>query len=334
MSTTETALAIREEAPLVALGRERLDLIKSTICPKGIPDDAFALFAEQCYRSGLDPLIKQAFCVERKTNIGTKDKPNWVTKYEFQPSEVGMLARAEEFPDFLGCQAAHVRAKDQITIDTATGAIEHRFNPVGDRGRLMGAWGRVTRRDRAPIVVWLDYESYSQDNSMWSKKGATMIEKCARVAVLRKAYPAKFGGLYIAEEQSTLTVEGAPDAPASPSSKLLDRVREANPQVAEVMDAFMPREPETIDADEAAERIKAEEPDERTEIGETEAEDMARFIEHDYAALKHVKKTPAEIAEAICAKYGVPDLRFLAPADAREAIGEMQALIVKAKRSK
>ena len=50
--------------------RERVDLVKRTICPKGISDDEFALFIEQCKRSGLDPLLKEAFCVARRANVG------------------------------------------------------------------------------------------------------------------------------------------------------------------------------------------------------------------------------------------------------------------------
>ncbi|MBN1206587.1 MAG: recombinase RecT, partial [Myxococcaceae bacterium] len=84
--------------------RERVELIKRTICPKGIGDDEFALFIEQCKRSGLDPLLKEAFCVGRRQNAGSRERPHWVTRYEFQPSEAGMLARAERFPDFKGIQ--------------------------------------------------------------------------------------------------------------------------------------------------------------------------------------------------------------------------------------
>ena len=76
-------------------------VIKASLCPKGISDDEFALFIEQAKRSGLDPLLKQAFCVPRRFNAGNRERPNWVTKHEFQPSEAGMLARAERFPDYL-----------------------------------------------------------------------------------------------------------------------------------------------------------------------------------------------------------------------------------------
>jgi phage recombination protein Bet len=180
--------------------RERVDLIKRTVCPSGITDDEFALFIEQCKRSGLDPLLREAFCVPRRQNIGTRDHPRWIDKREFQPSEAGMLSRAEDFPDHRGASAAAVYDADACEVDAAAGQVLHKFHPGKKRGALLGAWARVEREGRTATVVWLDVDGYRQSSPMWSKIPATMIEKCARVAALRKAYPKVFGGLYIKEE--------------------------------------------------------------------------------------------------------------------------------------
>jgi phage recombination protein Bet len=180
--------------------RERVELLKRTVVPKGIPDDEFMLFLEQCKRSGLDPLIKEAFCVARRVNLGTREKPNWGTKYEFQPSEAGFLTRAERFPDYEGIQAQAVFAEDEIQMDAGAGTVRHVFNPAKRKGSLSGAWARVQRRGKVPVLVWLDFNAYVQSNAMWGKIPTTMIEKCARVAALRKAYPEAFGGLYVPEE--------------------------------------------------------------------------------------------------------------------------------------
>ncbi|MFP2962043.1 phage recombination protein Bet [Myxococcus sp. 1LA] len=186
--------------PSAGWTRERVELVKRTICPRGISEDEFALFIEQCKRSGLDPLLKEAFCVARRQNAGNRERPNWVTKYEFQPSEAGMLARAERFPDFKGIQASAVFAEDDIVVDQGRGEVVHRFNPAKRKGALVGAWSRVVREDKLPVVVWLDFSGYVQQTPLWSKIPTTMIEKCARVAALRKAYPEAFGGLYVREE--------------------------------------------------------------------------------------------------------------------------------------
>jgi phage recombination protein Bet len=180
--------------------KERVELIKRTVCPQGITEDELALFMEQCKRSGLDPLQKQAFCVPRRNNVGTRDNPRWVEKREFQPSEAGMLARAEEFPDYLGCTAGAVYSEDSCEVDQGAGVVAHKFSPTKKRGALLGAWGRVERKEKATIVVWLELGGYQQRNGMWDRIPANMLEKCARVAALRKAYPAAFGGLYIQEE--------------------------------------------------------------------------------------------------------------------------------------
>jgi phage recombination protein Bet len=198
-------------AAAVQFDRERIDLIKKTVCPQGISDAAFALFIEQCKRSGLDPLIKQAFCVMRKARVGQGDNTKWVEKYEFQPSEAGMLARAEQFPDFRGVTAAAVCENDECSIDAGAGEVFHKFG-IAKRGRLLGAWARLQREGRTPIVVWLDLDAYVQDTHMWKKLGPTMIAKCARVAVLRGAYPSAFGGLYIADEMPAETVVAEPAA--------------------------------------------------------------------------------------------------------------------------
>ncbi|MBF5042789.1 phage recombination protein Bet [Aggregicoccus sp. 17bor-14] len=195
--------------------RERVELIKRTICPKGIGDDEFALFIEQCKRSGLDPLLKEAFCVARRANTGTRERPNWTTKYEFQPSEAGMLARAERFPDFKGIQASAVYAEDEIIVDQGQGEVTHRFNPAKRKGSLAGAWSRVVREGKLPVVVWLDFAGYVQQSPLWSKIPTTMIEKCARVAALRKAYPEAFGGLYVREEMPAEEFVDAAPAPAA-----------------------------------------------------------------------------------------------------------------------
>lgn len=168
--------------------KDRVELVKRTICPKGISDDAFALFMEQCKRSGLDPLLKEAFCVPRSG------------QHVFQPAEAGMLARAERFPDYKGIQASAVYAEDEIIVDQGKGEVTHRFNPAKRKGQLVGAWARVVREGKLPVVVWVDFQGYVQQTPLWSKIPATMIEKCARVSALRKAYPEAFGGLYIAEE--------------------------------------------------------------------------------------------------------------------------------------
>ncbi|MBU8898177.1 phage recombination protein Bet [Corallococcus sp. M34] len=230
--------------------RERVELIKRTICPRGIGEDEFALFIEQCKRSGLDPLLKEAFCVARRQNTGTRERPNWTTKYEFQPSEAGMLARAERFPDFKGIQASAVFAEDEIIVDQGKGEVVHRFNPAKRKGALVGAWSRVVRDAKLPVVVWLDFSGYVQQTPLWARIPTTMIEKCARVAVLRKAYPEAFGGLYVREEMPADEFESLHDEPAPATGAY--EVLGAKPGPVKASFSPLPMAPPTKDEAEAA----------------------------------------------------------------------------------
>jgi len=242
-----------------AWSRERVELIRRTICPKGLGEDEFTLFIEQCKRSGLDPLLKEAFCVGRRQNVGNRERPNWVTRYEFQPSEAGMLARAERFPDFKGIQASAVYAEDEIIVDQGKGEVVHRFNPAKRKGALVGAWARVVRADKLPVVVWLDFAGYVQQTPLWAKIPTTMIEKCARVAALRKAYPEAFGGLYVreempAEEYETATAQAHLEEPAPANGNGSYEVLGAKPGPVKASFAPLPTAKEEKAAEKPAEK--------------------------------------------------------------------------------
>lgn len=243
---------------------ERVELVKRTICPRGISNDEFMLFIEQCKRSGLDPLLKEAFCVARRQNIGTRDKPNWVNKHEFQPSEAGMLARAERFPDYEGISAAEVFGEDPISVDYGAGTVEHRVNPAQRKGGLVGAWARVQRRSKVPVVVWVDFAAVVQQTPLWSKMPGTMVRKCARVAALRTAYPEAFGGLYVREE---MPAEEFPEEPVSQPTPSKARAamptKTATREAAEVAQAGMHAAPESEVVEHYGER-RASEPAAKT----------------------------------------------------------------------
>lgn len=231
---------------------ERIELIKRTIVPKGIPTDEFLLFVEQCQRSGLDPLLKQAYCVPREVKgekllnpDGSPKKERWsdgslhdvyqkITRYEFQPSRDGMLVRANRFPDFLGMQASEVYAEDDILItyaeDGALSSVRHAFNPAKRKGALVGAWARVARHGKLPVLVWADFAAFVQKSPLWKDKPAVMICKVAEAMALRKAYPEAFGGLYIAGERPDDGVHDDEAETPSPSPHPIPRIRAVLPE--------------------------------------------------------------------------------------------------------
>ncbi len=187
-----TSMVLAEKQGVVSSGftwtDEKMALAKKMVCPPNTSDAEFQLFMAQCERSGMNPFIGQCFCVPR----GGKNI--------FQAAESGMLSRAEDFPDYEGTTSGSVYAKDTFKIDSGSGTVEHIFNPAGDRGVLVGAWARVVRSGRVPVVKWLLLKDYDQSQGLWKKLPATMIQKCAKVAALRDAFPKVFGGIYTKDE--------------------------------------------------------------------------------------------------------------------------------------
>lgn len=112
-----------------------------------------------------------------------------------------MLARAERFPEHRGTMGAAVFEGDEILVDEGAGVVQHKYDPTKRSGKLLGAWARVRREGKDPTVRWLDLASRVQPTPLWGKDASGMILKCARVAVLRAAYPEAFGGLYVAGER-------------------------------------------------------------------------------------------------------------------------------------
>lgn len=202
--------------------REVFEVIRRLRIPKGCTEEEFFVFLKQSQASGLNPLLGHAYCVPRRTNVAPKGQPaQWVTNHVFQPAIDGMRARAAEFPDFDGVDSAPIFEKDVCTINKGTGEVSHITAPTANRGRLVGAWGRVRKTDGKAFVVELPVTARSGDSSFWQGDPGGMLAKCCEAAALRKAYPRTFGGLSIREEMPVdeaapsraEVVLGAVDAP-------------------------------------------------------------------------------------------------------------------------
>lgn len=153
----------------------------------------FKFFTELCKTRKLNPFLKEAYCI----------------KYGKNPAQIvvgkdAILKRAILNPKFNGMESG-------IIVQTENGEILERKGTfyMPECEKLVGGWAKVYRKD------W-DYPSYcsvgfaevaqrKSDGSLnhnWAGKGATMVEKVAKVRALREAFIEDLGGMYDAEEMS------------------------------------------------------------------------------------------------------------------------------------
>lgn len=194
--------------------RERIDLLKATIC-KGATDDEFALFLEVCKRTQLDPFARQIHAVRRRNKVDDR----WV---EVMTTMVGIdgfrliAQRSREYcgqrgPQWCGPEGQwqDVWLEPQPPAAARVGVLRRGFSePV---------WG---------VAHWREYAPYYMDKKsgkwkltkMWETMPSSQLAKCAEALGLRKAFPQELSGLYVAEEMDQ-AAPPAPPAPALPAHK-------------------------------------------------------------------------------------------------------------------
>lgn len=164
-----------------------------------------AMFINLCKFSGLNPWLKEAYCIK----YGSEPATMVVGKEAF-------LKRGESNPAYDGMASGII-----VSIDE-TGEVEHRTGTFKlDGETIVGGWAEVFRKDRSHStrveVSFDEYAGRKKDgslNSQWSKKPATMIRKVAQVQALREAFPSNLAGLYTAEEQGQEEPAFVADIPA------------------------------------------------------------------------------------------------------------------------
>lgn len=157
-----------------------------------------AMFINLCKFSGLNPWLKEAYCIK----YGSEPATMVVGKEAFQK-------RAENHPAFDGCESGIMIMHPEV------GEIEYRKGSFRLPDEvIIGGWAEVWRKDRTHStrieVAFEEYAGRKKDGSLngqWSKKPGTMIRKVALVQALREAFPNSFGGMYSAEEQGAVEPE-------------------------------------------------------------------------------------------------------------------------------
>lgn len=163
----------------------------------------FKMFTSLCKARKLNPFLKEAYCI----------------KYGKQPAQIvvgkdAVLKRAILNPNFDGIESG------VIVQSIETGEVIERKGAfyIKAEEKLVGGWARVYRKNWThPTYCSVSFDEVAQTksdgslNSNWTGKGATMVEKVAKVRALRETFIEDLGGMYEAEEMGVdLPKENAP----------------------------------------------------------------------------------------------------------------------------
>ena len=265
MATTTAELARYTDSATGADVELSIVEIKRTFCPKATDQEA-ANFLHLCRYMGLNPFVKDAYLIKYGDGAATMV----VGKDAF-------MKRADAHPQFAGITSGVIVLSGD-KIDNRTGTLVLK----GDE--IVGGWARVARNDRkVDVDVTVTFSEFNNNRGLWKTMPSVMIEKCAIVTALRRAFPATFSGMYDSAEmgvdltddlepQLSNTTSTVVDGPVVIEPEGIDEIVEATQAlIAEAKDAD-PGFDEVPDLDEVEEELVLERPGNCDKDGHNNAE--------------------------------------------------------------
>lgn len=157
-----------------------LHVIQSSVAKNTTPTE-LAYFLNVCKTVGLNPFNKEVWCYkDHKANL------------IIFTGRDGLLRKAQENPNYAGHRSSEVCENDEFSADIPNGKVYHNIKQFGDRGKILGAYCIVFRKDGEPFIDVVDIKDYEPNKvnpySAWSHKKALMIKKVAESHALKQAF--------------------------------------------------------------------------------------------------------------------------------------------------
>lgn len=184
--------------------------IKERLCPTAT-DSELALCIELCNRQRLNPFTKEVYLVKYGSAPASI-----ITSYQV------FNRRACRNENYNGIKSGVVVMRGHDIVKKRGAAV---YKQVGEQ--LIGGWAEVSFKDgRETAYAELALSDYSTGKSNWSKMPGVMIEKCAKAAAWRLAFPDDFSGMYTAEEMDQAQPRKAAAEAEAPKPVDLQPVRD------------------------------------------------------------------------------------------------------------
>jgi len=196
-TTTETALIPKPLAGFVQtfqLDRDKIDLIKATVCPKGTTDNELGLYLHECARRGCHPMDRLIVMTRFRSNDDDDDSGEG-GKLVFMTTIDYLRARAGEDPLYAGTDEATFSGETTVSYKGKTKKAPEKAVVKGFK-IVQGV--RVKMADG--VARWSEFYPGEKRGSMWFKMPHNQLAKCAEAQALRKMEPQKLRRLYIPEE--------------------------------------------------------------------------------------------------------------------------------------